>query len=89
METCRPIQNASLSIQKSFLKDDALTFRLTWSDIFNSSVEYARVDFGRYIINQSSDNYNPSIILRISYRFNSASSKYKGTGAGDSAKSRL
>lgn len=89
VETCRPIQNASLSIQKSFLKDDALTFRLTWSDIFNSSVEYARVDFGRYIVNQSSDNYNPSIILRISYRFNSASSKYKGTGAGDSAKSRL
>ena len=89
VETCRPIQNASLSIQKSFLKDDALTFRLTWSDIFNSSVEYARVDFGRYIINQSNDHYNPSITLRISYRFNSASSKYKGTGAGDSAKSRL
>lgn len=88
-ETLRPMQNASLSIQKSFLKDDALTFRLTWSDIFNSSVEYAHVDFGRYIINQSSDNFNPCVMLRVSYRFNSASNKYKGTGAGQSAKDRL
>ena len=88
-ETYRPMQTASLSIQKSFLKDDALTFRLTWADIFNSSVEYARVDFGRYIIDQTTDNFNPCITLRISYRFNSASSKYKGTGAGESAKSRL
>ena len=89
VETLRPMQYASLSIQKSFLKDDALTFRLTWADIFNSSVEYAHVDFGRYIINQSNDNYNSCITLRISYRFNSASNKYKGTGAGESAKSRL
>lgn len=85
----RPIQNASLSLQKSFLKDDTLTFRLTWSDIFNSSAVYVRVDYGRYIIDQPNDRYNSSIILRVSYRFNSASSKYKGTGAGQSAKDRL
>lgn len=89
VETLRPMQSASLSIQKSFLKDEALTFRLTWADIFNSSVEYAHVDYGRYIINQSSDNFNPCILLRISYRFNSASNNYKGTGAGESVKSRL
>ena len=89
VETYRPIQSASLSVQKSFLKDDALTFRLTCSDIFNSSAEYALADFGRYIIDQSNDNYNPCVILRVSYRFNSASSKYKGTGAGESAKSRM
>ncbi len=89
VETLRPIQHTSLSIQKSFLKDDVLTFRLTWSDIFNSSVEYAHVDFGRYIINQSSDNFNSCLTLRVSYRFNSASSKYKGAGAGESARDRL
>ena len=89
VETLRPMQSASLSIQKSFLKDEALTVRLTWADIFNSSVEYAHVDYGRYIINQSSDNFNPCILLRVSYRFNSASNKYKGTGAGESVKSRL
>ncbi len=88
-ETFRTVQNATLSIQKSFLKDDALTFRLTWADIFNHSSEYARADYGRYIIDQSNDNYNSNITFRVSYRFNSASSKYKGTGAGESAKSRL
>ena len=89
VETCKPLHNASLSLQKSFLKDEALTFRLSWSDIFNSTVEYAHVNFGRYIIDQSSDNFNSCLTLRVSYRFNSASSKYKGTGAGESARSRL
>ncbi|MDO5322276.1 MAG: outer membrane beta-barrel family protein [Bacteroidia bacterium] len=88
-EVYRPIQNASLSLQKSFLKDDALTFRLTWEDIFNSSAVYARMDFGRYMIDQPNDRFNSCVILRVSYRFNSASNKYKGTGAGQSAKSRL
>ena len=89
VETYRPFHNASLSLQKSFLKDDALTLRLTWADIFNSTAEYALADFGRYIVDQSNDYYNSSIVLRVSYRFNSATSKYKGTGAGESAKSRL
>ena len=88
-KTYRPLHNASLSVQKSFLKDDALTFRLTWADIFNSTAEYAVADFGRYIIDQSNDYYNSCITLRVAYRFNSASSKYKGTGAGESAKNRL
>ncbi len=88
-EVYRPVKTASLSLQKSFLKDEALTFRLSWNDIFNSSVVYARTDFGRYIIDQPNDNFNSCITLRVSYRFNSASSKYKGTGAGESAKSRL
>ncbi len=88
-ETYRPMHNATISVQKSFLKDDALTLRLTWADIFNSSAEFALVDFGRYIVDQTNDYYNPCITLRVSYRFNSASSKYKGTGAGESAKNRL
>lgn len=88
-EVYRPIQAATLSIQKSFLKDDALTFNLTWADIFNSSKVYARTDFGRYTIDQPNDNFNSYLTLRVSYRFNSASSKYKGTGAGQDAKNRM
>lgn len=88
-EVYRPIQNATLSIQKSFFKDDALTLTLTWADIFNSSVVYARTDYGRYFIDQSNDNYNTYLTFRLSYRFNSAGSKYKGTGAGQDAKNRL
>ncbi|MCQ2187467.1 MAG: outer membrane beta-barrel protein [Bacteroidales bacterium] len=88
-EVYRPIQCATLSIQKSFLKDDALTFNLTWADIFNTSMIYARTDYGRYLIDQPNDNFNTYLTLRVSYRFNSAGSKYKGTGAGQDAKNRM
>lgn len=88
-EIYRPIQCATVSVQKSFLKDDALTFNLTWADIFNTSVIYARTDYGRYLIDQPNDNYNTYLTLRVSYRFNSAKSKYKGTGAGQDAKNRM
>ncbi|MCQ2134256.1 MAG: TonB-dependent receptor family protein [Bacteroidales bacterium] len=89
IEIYRPIQAASLSVQKSFLKDDALTLNLTCSDIFNSSMQYAKVDYGRYVVNQVNDTFNSYITLRVSYRFNSTNSKYKGTGAGEGAKSRM
>ena len=85
----KPIQSATLSVQKSFLANDALTFNLTWADIFNSSMIYAKTDYGRYYIDQPNDNFNSFITLRISYRFNSAGSKYKGTGAGQDAKNRM
>ncbi|MDO5443251.1 MAG: outer membrane beta-barrel family protein [Bacteroidia bacterium] len=85
----KPIQSASVSIQKSFLKDDALTFTLAWNDIFNSSVIYAKTDFGRYVIDQPNDNFNSFLTLRVSFRFNSTNSKYKGTGAGQDAKNRM
>lgn len=88
-EVYRPIQCATLSVQKSFLKDDALTFTLTWADIFNSSAVYSRTDLGIYYIDQPNDNFAPCIQLRAAYRFNSAGSKYKGTGAGQDAKSRM
>ena len=88
-EVYRPIRNAALSVQKSFFKDDALTFNLTWADIFNSSVTYTRTDFGRYFIDQSFDNFSPCVTLRVAYRFNSTNSKYKGTGAGQDARKRM
>lgn len=88
-EVYKPIQSATVSIQKSFLKDDALTFNLSWADIFNTSKVYAKTDFGRYVIDQPNDNFNTFLTFRVSYRFNSTSSKYKGTGAGQDARNRL
>ena len=85
----KPIQSATVSIQKSFLKDDALTFNLSWADIFNTSKVYSKTDFGRYVIDQPNDNFNTFLTFRVSYRFNSTSSKYKGTGAGQDAKNRM
>ena len=85
----KPQHNLEVSLQKSFLKDDALTFKLSWVDILNSTQEYMNCDFGSYIITQSNDRRTPGILLRASYRFNSAKSKYKGTGAGQSVKDRM
>lgn len=78
-----------LSVQKSFLKDDALTVRLTWTDALNGKIQHNYMDYGCYIYSQTNDYRQPGILLRVSYRFNSANSKYKGTGAGQDAKSRM
>jgi len=89
MRITKPIQNLDLAVSKSFLKNNSLNLRLSWNDILNSSVTYINTDYGNFIDIQSNNNYNPCILLRISYRFNTASSKYKGTGAGQDAKDRL
>ena len=77
------------SVQKSFLKDNAMTVRLTASDVLNGSVETIHLDYGQLDHIQTNDYKSPALILRVSYHFNTASNKYKGTGAGDSVKSRL
>ena len=79
--------NARLS--KSFLKDNAMTMTLTASDIFRTGYYYFNV--------HGIDSYNGNKIyrdfqrigLQLSYKFNATKSKYKGTGAGQSEKSRL
>lgn len=77
------------SVGKSFLKNDALSFKLTWSDVFNTQHERVISDFGACYVNQDNRYYSSAVTLRVSYRFNSAQNKYKGTGAGESAKNRM
>jgi len=84
-----PIHAMDLSVSKSFLKNDALSFNLSWSDIFNTKYERNRTDFGNCYISQGNEFYSSALTLRVSYRFNSAQNKYKGTGAGESAKERM
>jgi len=84
-----PVHGMDISVSKSFLKNDALTFHLSWSDIFNTKHERNHTDFGNCYIRQGNEYYSSTITLRVSYRFNSAQNKYKGTGAGESAKSRM
>jgi len=89
MQIYRPLQSLNLAVSKSFLKDDVLNFRLSWEDILNTYVTYFITDYGSCIVRQNNDSYRPCVQLRLSYRFNSANSKYKGTGAGQSAKDRM
>ena len=85
----KPKHSLNLAVSKSFLKHDALNVRLAWNDILNKTKEHVCTDYGNFIHNQNNDYYSPSIQLRLSYRFNTANSKYKGTGAGADAKSRM
>ena len=78
-----------LRISKSFLKDNALNVTLTANDIFhtqhNAMTAYSigtSTTFTEYYDHQR-------IGIQLSYKFNATKSKYKGTGAGQSEKSRL
>lgn len=84
-----PIHGLDVSVGKSFLKNDALSFKLSWSDVFNTKHEYVISDFGNCYVHQDNRYYSSALTLRVSYRFNSAQNKYKGTGAGESAKNRM
>ena len=85
----KPKHGLNLAFSKSFLKHNALNVRLAWNDILNKTKEHVCTDYGNFIHNQNNDYYSPSFQLRLSYRFNTANSKYKGTGAGADAKSRM
>lgn len=77
------------AIQKSFLKNDALTLRLSWQDIFRKANESVFVNYGSYSIHQSNTMDYNRLILTLRYNFNPVRSKYKGTGAGQDAISRI
>lgn len=85
----KPMHTMSLAVSKAFLKHDALNVRLSWNDMLNKSVNYISSDYGNCFVQQSNNRYAPSVLLRVSYRFNSANGKYKGTGAGQDAKNRM
>ena len=76
-------------LSKSFLKDDALSVTLTANDIFhtqhNAMTAYSigtSTTFTEYYDHQR-------VGVTLSYKFNATKNKYKGTGAGQSEKSRL
>lgn len=85
----KPTHSLNLAVSKSFFKHDALNVRLSWNDILNKTVNHIETDYGNFFNSQSNDSYSPCVQLRLSYRFNTANSKYKGTGAGQDAKSRM
>ena len=77
-----------LSVQKSFMKD-ALTIELEGTDLLDSRRDNVLLRSGDYSIMQYNRYDTREVVLTLRYKFNSAKSKYKGTGAGESAKSRM
>ena len=79
----------SAAVQKSLLSDGSLVIRLAASDLANRGNNNVMVDRSHYRVNQNNRMDTQRITLSIRYRFNSAQSKYKGTGAGADAKARM
>ena len=77
------------AVQKSFLKNDALTLRLSWQDIFRKGNNDGYVYYGSYTATQTNRFDFNRVILTLSYNFNTARSKYKGKGAGQAARDRI
>lgn len=78
----------SAAIQKSLL-DNTLVLRLEGSDLAGLGRYDLMTDCGSHIIRQTNRMDTQRIKFSIRYNFNTAKSKYKGTGAGTDVKSRM
>ena len=79
----------NLVVQKTFLKDKALTLRAAVLDVLqrNHMNEYG--DMGYYKIQQNNRYSTHKLQFTVIYRLNATRSKYKGTGAGKEAQQRM
>ena len=86
-EVTTPRHQFDISLRKSFLKD-ALTLELKGTDLFRTK-SLTTMYSGPYRIVQSNLTDSRQLVLTLRYKFNSAKSKYKGTGAGEQQKNRF
>ncbi len=80
--------NADLSFYKSLLKN-RLTLTLDVSDLFGTGNQHRTFYSGVQRTTYYDTYSTSSVTFSIRYRFNATSSKYKGTGAGQSQKNRM
>lgn len=81
--------NLSLAVEKAFLKDRSLIVRLEGRDLTGTAQYDVRTDCGSHIIRQTNAFDSKRLSLTVRYSFNSAQSKYRGTGAGNDAAGRM
>ena len=79
----------SAAVQKTLLKDGSLVLRLEGSDLSGLAHNDIATDFGHYKVWQTNRFDTRRIKFSIRYSFNTAQSKYRGTGAGGDSKSRM
>ena len=79
--------NVNLTLTKSFLKD-RLTARLHVYNLFESTDKKFMLYSGIRLMDAVNPQYR-TVQFHLTYKFNTARSKYKGTGAGQEQKSRM
>ena len=80
--------DVTAAVQKSFL-DGGLVVRLEGKDLAGKADYDARIDCGSHIIEQTNVMDSKRLTLSVRYSFNTAASKYKGTGAGQETARRM
>jgi len=77
------------AVQKTLLKDGSLVLRLEGHDLTGTAHNDVDTDFGSHTIMQTNIMDTQRIKLSLRYNFNTAKSKYRGTGAGADQKARM
>ena len=77
------------AVQKTLLRDGSLVLRLEGKDLTGQACYDVRTDFGSHRIVQTNFMDTQRIKFSLRYSFNSAQSKYRGTGAGSDNKGRM
>ena len=77
------------AIQRTLLKDGSLVLRLEGRNLAGLARYNIYTDFGSHTIRQTNNFDTQRITLSLSYKFNTAQSKYLGTGAGAGERSRM
>ena len=85
----KPTYTVNLTVQKCWLKNDALCLRASVNDIFQRSGQSVEMDCGYYTLVQDTRPTNHRLDVTLRYSFNAAKSKYKGTSAGKEAAARM
>ena len=85
----RDTYNLNFTVQKCWLKNDALCLRASISDVLQKRATEVFLDNGYFQLHQTSKPNYHRLNVTLRYTFNSSSNKYKGSGAGSDAKNRM
>ena len=77
------------AVQKTLLRDGSLVLRLEGKDLAGTAHYNVESDFGSHTIAQTNIMDTQRVKLSLRYSFNTAQSKYRGTGAGADQKARM
>ena len=84
-----PAYNLGFVVQKCWLKNDALCLRISLQDVLKRSLQDTYSDAGFLIHTETPIRNNHRLDISLRYTFNASKSRYKGTGAGKDAQSRM
>ena len=88
LQKTKSFARVDVKFTKSFL-NDALVIGVYANDLFKTDKEQWTMYGSHTVMKKDCYGYERCVGMSLSYNFNTAKSKYKGTGAGNGEKSRL